>query len=109
LICQRAPVLLPIIEETEMRLETDLSDIRNSRFSREPAPSHWPRGVRQLSTKGSDLFGIHEETGNLYWDGKLVQTTNRLGNFERGLAVMLAVAAVSMAMFDAIRFFLGHG
>ncbi len=91
-----------------MRLETDLPDIRNSRFSREPAPSHWPRGVRQLSMKGSALFGIHEETGNLYWDGKLVQTSNRLANFERGLAILIATSAASLAVFDAIRFFLGH-
>ncbi len=91
-----------------MRLETDLSDFRNSRFSREPAPSHWPRGVRQLSAKGSDLFGVHEVTGNLYWDGKLVQTTNRLGYFERGLAIALAASLVSLAVLDAIRFFLGH-
>jgi hypothetical protein len=100
--------VLLAVEETEMRLETDLSDFRNSRFSREPAPSHWPRGVRQLSARGSDLFGVHEVTGNLYWDGKLVQTTNRLGNFERGLAIALAASLVSLAVLDAIRFFLGH-
>jgi hypothetical protein len=108
LIYWRAPVVLPVKEEPKMRLETDMSDIRNSRFSREPAPPHWPRNVRQLSAKGSDQFGIHEETGNLYWDGKLVQTTNRLGNFERGLVITLAVSMVSLAVFDAIRFFLGH-
>ena len=54
------------------------------------------------------MFGVHEETGNLYWDGKLVQTTNRLGNFERGLAIALAASLVSLAVLDAIRFFLGH-
>ncbi|PSH61196.1 hypothetical protein CU102_27320 [Phyllobacterium brassicacearum] len=90
-----------------MRLETDLSEARNGRFSREPVPSHWPRGVKQLSIKGSALFGVHEETGNLYWDGKLVQTSNRLANFERGLGVVLVASMVSLAMFDAIRFFLG--
>lgn len=91
-----------------MRLESDLLDARNSRFSREPTPPHWPRGVRQLSTKGSDLFGIHEETGNLYWDGKLVQTTNRLGTFERALIIALTASLVSLAVFDATRFFLGQ-
>ena len=89
-----------------MRLETDFTDIRNSRFSSTPVPSHWPRGVRQLSLKGSALFGVHEDTGNLYWDGKLVQTANRLANFERGLAVILVASMLSLAVFDAIRFFL---
>ncbi|ATU95563.1 hypothetical protein [Phyllobacterium zundukense] len=91
-----------------MRLESDLSDTRNGRFSRESVPPHWPREVKQLSLKGSALFGIHEETGNLYWDGKLVQTSNRLGNFERGLGMVLVASLVSLAIFDAIRFFLGH-
>ena len=43
-----------------MRLETDFPDHRNGRFSREPVPSHWPRNIRQLSLKGSALFGINE-------------------------------------------------
>jgi len=89
-----------------MRLETDFTDIRNSRFSSAAVPSHWPRGVRQLSIKGSALFGVHEDTGNLYWDGKIVQTSNRLANFERGLAVILVASMLSLAIFDAIRFFL---
>ena len=91
-----------------MRLETDFPDHRNGRFSREPVPSHWPRNVRQLSLKGSALFGINEETGNLYWDGKLIQTTNRLGNFERGLGIALTSAIVVMAILDAAGFFFGR-
>ncbi|WP_114431056.1 hypothetical protein [Phyllobacterium bourgognense] len=91
-----------------MRLETDFPDHRNGRFSREPAPSHWPRNVRQLSLKGSALFGIHEETGNLYWDGKLIQTSNRLGSFERGLGIVLTTAIVVMAILDAVGFVFGR-
>jgi hypothetical protein len=61
-----------------------------------------------LSLKGSALFGINEETGNLYWDGKLIQTSNRLGNFERGLGIVLTTAIVVMAILDAAGFFFGR-
>ena len=91
-----------------MRLETDWSEARNGRFSREPTPRHWPQGVRQLSERGSSLFGIHEDTGNLYWDGKLVETRSRLARFERLLAVAAAGSLTIIALITVIHFFAGR-
>ncbi len=54
-----------------------------------------PVGVRAISIKGAGLFGIHEKTGSLYFDGKEVAIKKKLelNWYELLLAVMAAPGA----------------
>jgi hypothetical protein len=71
---------------------TDWARIRAHKFADE-RPESWPEGVRAISLEGLQLFGIHERTGKLYWDGEEIVTKVRLMTFERALALIAAVSA----------------
>lgn len=71
---------------------TDWNEIRKYKLS-DIRPDDWPDGVRAISMKGLGLFGIHQHSGRLFFDGKEVLTRNkvRLGTFERWIASFAAL------------------
>jgi hypothetical protein len=70
---------------------------------------HWPSGVHSISQDGLDFLGIDDD-GQLYWDGKLVRVASplELTTTQAWFAVFGVLSAVSLAVFDALRFF-GYG
>jgi hypothetical protein len=81
----------------------DWDEIRKYRHVTEPSPPGWPPGVKAISLNGVTLFGIHESTGELYWDGQAVVTEKRLANYERRLALAVTIATVVMAIIEVGR------
>ena len=65
-------------------------------------PSSWPKGVRGISIEGVSFFGIHEKTGELYWDGRkvVVQKPITLGLFERVLASLAAASGFGILVVE---------
>jgi hypothetical protein len=78
--------------------------IRATRFNKE-RPAEWPEGVRCISLEGLSLLGIHEETGNLYWDGKeiVIKRRLRLETLERWIALLVACGTFGSFIVDAGR------
>jgi len=83
----------------------DWSDIRREKYANVNPPADWPTGVQPISIDGLSLFGVHHKTGEVYWDGQKLETKTILGWQEKTLALAVAVSTVSMAVFDALRFF----
>lgn len=56
-------------------------------------PDDWPKHVKAISIKGVGLFGIHEQNGSLYFDGKEVAIKKKLELtwYELLIAVMTGV------------------
>ncbi|HBN9510730.1 hypothetical protein [Pseudomonas aeruginosa] len=52
-------------------MATDWKEARKNMFSTE-CPPDWPDGVRGISHKGVGFLGVHEKSGELYWDGRKV-------------------------------------
>ncbi len=79
-------------------------EARNAMFSSEHPPE-WPKGVRAISNKGIGFLGVHEKTGELYWDGRkvVVRKPVTLGGFERFLASCAAISAVGLLVIEAGR------
>jgi hypothetical protein len=65
----------------------DWANLRSKKYSRE-RPDDWPAGVSAISLEGLTLFGVHVETGKLYWDGKevIVRSKFALATYERIIA-----------------------
>jgi hypothetical protein len=59
-------------------------------------PPDWPEGVRAISMRGMGLLGVHDKSGELYWDGKQVaiRPPVRLGTFERWAAALATMGTV---------------
>jgi len=53
----------------------------------------WPGEVEHLRYSDLDRIGVGKD-GRLYWDGRPVQTEQRLAKFERVLAVIALVAVI---------------
>lgn len=70
------------------------------------ATAHWPKGVRPIGWDGLGQLG-KDDDDRLYWDGRPVQMASRLRltKAQAFFAVLAALATLSMAVFDAIRFF----
>lgn len=85
-------------------MATDWDHARQFMFSDENPPG-WPDGVRAISMKGVGFLGVHEKTGELYWDGRkvVVQKPITLGTFERFLASFAAVSAVGLLIVEVGR------
>ena len=49
----------------------DWDEKRKHIFSTERPPG-WPEGVQGISMAGVGFLGVHQETGELYWDGRKV-------------------------------------
>jgi len=69
----------------------------------------WPHGVRTISIGGLSFLGVHEKTGQLYWDGREIVTANvfSLGTFERWLAGLAAAGTFGVFIVEFGRTFLG--
>jgi hypothetical protein len=69
----------------------DWAHIQAHKLSNE-RPHNWPEEVRAISVEGLSLFGIHETTGRLYWDGRQVRTRRviQFGKPERWIAGLAA-------------------
>lgn len=74
--------------------QTDWEHLRKNAFSPSDTPTYWPREVKAISMGGLPFLGVHQRTRDLYWDGKLIETTKRLANFERFLATIGATGAL---------------
>lgn len=83
----------------------DWQRIRGNKFAVEPPPPDWPEHVVPISISGVSLFGLHKKTGDLYWDGKKVQTKAKLETFERVLAFAVAASTVILAGIEIARFY----
>ncbi|ESZ31006.1 hypothetical protein [Mesorhizobium sp. L2C067A000] len=63
--------------------------MRELRFAKNiepPRPEGWPATVDALSIDGMSLFGIDQNTDELFWDGKRLVTEKRFSDYERRLA-----------------------
>ncbi|AZO00114.1 hypothetical protein EJ066_24965 [Mesorhizobium sp. M9A.F.Ca.ET.002.03.1.2] len=81
----------------------DWNQVRKFRHVTESSPPEWPAGVKAISLEGVTLLGIHQSTGELYWDGQAVVTEKRLANYERRLALAVTIATGVMAVIEAGR------
>ena len=68
-------------------------------------PSDWPPDVRMMSGLGVGLLGVHEKTGELYWDGKpvAIRPPVRLGTFERWAAALATMGTVGTFIVEVGR------
>lgn len=84
--------------------EGEWEHLRRIAFSR-IRPSDWPDGVRSISVEGTGLLGVHDKTGELYWDGKPVALRRpiRLGTFERWAVVIAALGTVGTFIVEVGR------
>lgn len=57
----------------------------------------WPPGVRKMTIGETGLLGIRDSDGQLFWNGKEIQTRRKvtLRGFELFLAVVVAVATLT--------------
>ncbi|MBB4347265.1 MULTISPECIES: hypothetical protein [Rhizobiaceae] len=90
------------------KIDMPWDNLRANKISDAKPPAEWPAGVVPISIDGLALFGVHEASGELYWDGKRVETRITLARREAILAFLVAAATISMAVFDAWRFFKGE-
>jgi hypothetical protein len=83
-------------------VNVDWDKIQRHKWAQAKPPSHWPPGVRPISLEGTGLFGIHEATGHLYWDGAEIEIrqTISLRWYELALATVAALAVVASAVAD---------
>ncbi|MER9407711.1 hypothetical protein NKI36_27225 [Mesorhizobium caraganae] len=81
----------------------DWDRIRQYRHVVEPSPPEWPAGVKAISLNGVSLLGVHESTGELYWDGQQIVTARRLASFERWMAALVTAASVILAIIETGR------
>ena len=71
-----------------------------------PDQGSWPRSVRAVGPKELDNLGI-DRKGQLYWDGKPIQTQNRirLNGWQALFGIMAALATVGLFAIESLRFF----
>ncbi len=82
-------------------MTTDWNRMRKQMHTPEQ-PSSWPAGVRGISLEGISFLGVHEETSELYWDGRkiVVQKPITLGLFERVLASLAAASGFGILIVE---------
>ncbi|XNY07188.1 hypothetical protein ACMFL9_27340 [Sinorhizobium meliloti] len=97
-----------------MNDKVDWDAARRQPFAEVETPSDWQKNVRPLSWHGLSLFGV-DETRGLYWDGKKVKTEFTLSWAAKLLGALIAlftflaaVATVSMAVIDVLRYLNGN-
>lgn len=85
-------------------LQQDWDTVRENKYSTE-RPSSWPPMVRGISGKGLALLGVHEKTGELYWDGRrlVIDKPITLGRVERVLASLAAFSALGLFVVEVGR------
>jgi hypothetical protein len=82
---------------------------RANKFSN-ARPDDWPKDVIAISLDGLTLFGIHEGTGALYWDGKevVLRRTVRFGPLELWLIGLGAAGAFGSFLVEGVRLLFEH-
>jgi len=87
-----------------MTEKIDWSRVQAKKISNE-RPDGWPEGVRAISQDGLTLFGVEEGTGELFWDGKRVETRTRLSltRPQRRYAGAIMAATVVAALGAAVQ------
>ncbi|MDX0530758.1 hypothetical protein [Sinorhizobium medicae] len=93
-----------------MSAPVDWEAARRKPFADVETPEDWPEGVKPMSWQGTNLLGA-DGKGGLYWDGKKIKTEIKLGWAAKLLGVLIAfftflaaVATVTMAITDVLRF-----
>ncbi|MFK0332224.1 hypothetical protein ACIQUB_13945 [Rhizobium sp. NPDC090275] len=86
----------------------DWEAMRRMKVSDAIPPGDWPDRVVPISISGLTLFGIHKDTGDVYWDGHRIETTIRLSGRDRFLAALVAFSTASMAIVDLLRYAWGE-
>lgn len=89
-------------------VKIDWAHLQAHRTATDKPPSDWPQGVMPISQQGLALFGIHQRTGDIYWDGQRIETTIRLSNRDRLLAIIVAASTASLAIVDLLRYAWGE-
>jgi hypothetical protein len=66
-------------------------------------PAHWPDGVYLITVEGMGLMGVHEDTGQLFWDGKEIVTKQivRLRGYEVFLATLAAIGTFGVFALES--------
>jgi hypothetical protein len=95
--------LFGLATERKVRTE-DWGEADDPVSGKEHVSSDWPKGVKPISFDAIGRLGFSEHDGQLYWDGRKVQTETKLGWFERGLAVAVAASSIVIALIEAARF-----
>lgn len=82
----------------------DWARIRETARTNEPAPPHWPPGVRPLSMDGTSLLGV-DGAGHLHWDGQpvVVKRTLDLTRGQRVVGSLVALATIVAAIATAVQ------
>ncbi len=83
----------------------DWVKVRKNACAEVETPADWPDDVKPVNWQGINLLGVSQRSNDLFWDGKRVETTKRLANFERSIAGIGATAAAILAIVDAGRAF----
>ncbi|MDW9632137.1 hypothetical protein CN227_15060 [Sinorhizobium meliloti] len=91
----------------------DWDAARSKPFADVETPPEWPPEVKPMSWNGLNLLGA-DGIGGLYWDGKRLKTEIKLswaakilGGLIAFFTFMAAVAQVSMAVTDILRYLNG--
>lgn len=92
----------------EVKMQMPWTNIKEHKISNAQPPEDWPKGVSPISQDGLALFGIHESTGDIYWDGKRVETKLTLGGKEAWLAWAVGISTVIMAFVEVLKLYLGQ-
>lgn len=77
------------------------NDIWHEKNSYKP---NWPLGVRPITIGESNLIGVDKKK-TLYFDGQRIEYSLSLTWWQKTLATAAALSAVSIAIFDILRFF----
>jgi hypothetical protein len=84
--------------------EMDWASVRSERWAKAPPPPEWDAGVKPISLAGLSLFGIHQQSGNLYWDGKEIVVRRRFAlTWYQGL--LATITAFSTLVLASVEFY----
>lgn len=63
-------------------------------------PDDWPEHVRAISMKGLALFGVHDQTQEIYWDGNKLAVERKVSL--EGWTLALAFIATGATVVAAV-------
>ncbi|WP_105424412.1 hypothetical protein [Neorhizobium tomejilense] len=84
--------------------QIDWDRVRRFKFTNTKTPKSWPSDVSSISINGVSLLGV-DLRNNLYWDGQRLQIVRKLGWFERGIGILVAIATIAAATFQGLEYF----
>ncbi len=79
--------------------------LRAHKWSETPPPPEWDKSIKPMSMAGLSLFGIHQKSGKIYWDGSevVVRSGVKLTNYQTVLATTTALSAAIVALVELYR------